>query len=560
MLKIGSIVGGKYKVLYKVGHGGMSNVYLAINEIANKEWAIKEIDKERDDVRQGPETETSIMKRLNHPHLPRIIDVIETEDTYLIVMDYIEGKTLKKIVDDEGAQRQDDVVDWALQLCDVLEYLHSLDPPIIYRDMKPENVMLKPNGTVILIDFGIAREYKINATSDTRSLGTAGYAAPEQYGGEGQTDARTDIYTLGATMYHLVTGKNPTKPPYEMRPIRKWNPALSSGLESIIVKCTRNDPKKRYQNIAELRYALEHYRELDRAYQKTKRRQLNRFIGSAVAGLACIALSVGTKVHAGSLLNNTYDSQIHAAQTAVSAEEKTDLYFEAIKTDPGRGEAYEELLTNVFLSDGNFSTQEAEQLSKILGYKGSGDRLSIEENFKRSRANYEHFCYECGLAYFYYYNSEGNKPLSRPWFEVAKDSSAIDDTRRERAVRFYAIADYYAQLGNKNKAGDNTASYKTFWDDMVALTEGDIASEDNIQTALVMYKELSYQIGAHAKEFKAAGVTEKEMRSQLEKIQENMEWIMESDDFDEESCGAIAETVFSNINSAEKMLETAFFE
>ena len=95
---------------------------------------------------------------------------------------------------------------------------------------------------------------------------------------------------------------------------------------------------------------------------------------------------------------------------------------------------------------------------------------------------------------------------------------------------------------------------------MAALTEGDIASEDNIQTALVMYKELSYQIGAHAKEFKAAGVTEKEMRSQLEKIQENMEWIMESDDFDEESCGAIAETVFSNINSAEKMLETAFFE
>lgn len=560
MLKIGSIVGGKYKVLYKVGHGGMSNVYLAINEIANREWAIKEIYKNREGVKQIPETETAIMRKLDHPHLPRIIDVIETEDTYLIVMDYIEGKTLKKIVDDEGAQDQEDVVNWALQLCDVMEYLHSREPQIIYRDMKPDNIMLKPNGDVFLIDFGIAREYKKTADSDTRFLGTKGYAAPEQYGGEGQTDPRTDIYTMGATMYHLVTGKNPTKPPYEMRPIRKWNPALSSGLEAIIIKCTKNDPEDRYQSFAELRYALLHYRELDKAYQKKKKAQVRKCAATAAAGILCIILGIGSKVYAGNLLDNTYEEKLRGAQTAITQEQQIQAYLEAVRTDPQREDAYRELLNSVFLSDGTFSPQEAQQMSKVLGYKENRGKMTMEEYFRRNSEGYDRFCYECGLAYFYYYDGNGNKQLSRPWFETAKDSGTLDSTRRGRAERFYAIADYYAQLGNKNRAGDNTASYKDYWEDMTALSAGDIASEDNIQTALVMYKELSYQAGIHAKEFKAAGVARKEIEDELARIQENVEWITQAEDYNEESSGELVKAVYANIESAEKTLSIVYFE
>lgn len=112
--------------------------------------------------------------------------------------------------------------------------------------------MLKPDGNVMLIDFGTAREFKYSSVADTTCLGTQGYAAPEQFGGHGQTDARTDIYCLGATMYHLVTGHNPATPPYEMYPIRQWNPMLSSGLEEIILKCTQRNPEDRYQSCAEL--------------------------------------------------------------------------------------------------------------------------------------------------------------------------------------------------------------------------------------------------------------------------------------------------------------------
>ena len=162
MLEIGSIVDGKYRILSKVGQGGMSTVYLAINEKANKPWAIKEVRKDGiqnfEVVRQSLIVETDLLKKLKHDNLPSIIDIIDQDDNFLIVMDYIEGITLDKVIKEYGPQKQDDVVNWAIQLCDVLCYLHTRKPPIIYRDMKPSNVMLKYDGSVVLIDFGTARE------------------------------------------------------------------------------------------------------------------------------------------------------------------------------------------------------------------------------------------------------------------------------------------------------------------------------------------------------------------------------------------------------------------
>lgn len=235
MLEIGSVLDGKYKILNKIGQGGMSVVYLAMNEKANKQWAIKEVRKDgKQDievVKQNLIAETDILKKLSHPNLPSIIDVIDAEDSFLIVMDYIEGNSLSHAIKEGGAQPQAYVVEWAKQLCDVLGYLHSRKPPIIYRDLKPANIMLQPNGEVCLIDFGTAKEFMNDNVEETSCLGTRGYAAPEQYGGRGRTDARTDIYCLGATMYHLVTGRSPAEPPYEMKPIRWWDPTLSSGLE-----------------------------------------------------------------------------------------------------------------------------------------------------------------------------------------------------------------------------------------------------------------------------------------------------------------------------------------
>lgn len=282
MIQIGSLVDGKYKVLGKIGQGGMSVVYLALNERANKTWAIKEVRKDGVQdfatVRQGLIAETNILKGLNHKYLPSIVDVIDDGESFLIVMDYIQGKSLKEILKETMASEGlpigvEDVVAWGKQLCDVLYYLHTRPDPIIYRDMKPANVMLKPDGEISLIDFGTARVFKTGNSEDTVCLGTPGYAAPEQYGGNGQTRAQTDIYCLGATMHHLITGRDPAATPFNFPPITQCRPTLIDetprelrnmllGLEIIIKKCTQYEMKDRYQTCAELRYDLDHPEEL----------------------------------------------------------------------------------------------------------------------------------------------------------------------------------------------------------------------------------------------------------------------------------------------------------
>lgn len=215
MLEIGTVIGGKYKIQSVLGRGGMSVVYLAVNEKANKPWAVKELVRKEFQELETERKEIALMKRLKNPHLPSIVDVIEQGERLLIVMDYVEGQTLEAMLREQGAQPVERVLDWAGQLCQVLTYLHRQSPPVIYRDMKPSNVMLKPDGTIVLIDLGAAREFRPELSTDTVALGTCGYAAPEQYE-EGQSDARTDIYCLGVMLFQLLTGEGP----HRLQPLR----------------------------------------------------------------------------------------------------------------------------------------------------------------------------------------------------------------------------------------------------------------------------------------------------------------------------------------------------
>ncbi len=260
-LKAGNEIDGRYTILREIGRGGMSHVHLAMDKRINKTLAVKEVRKDSsvnfEIVLNSMREETNLLKELSHPAIPAIIDIIENPDVFLTVMEYIEGETLQNVLTTNGAQTQEFVIDVAYQLADVLNYLHTRQSPIIYRDMKPANIILQPNGRVRLIDFGVARKYKPEALNDTVCLGTRGYAAPEQFGGMGQTDARTDIYNLGVTLFHLVTGKSPNEPPYQIWPIREINPELSKGLEYIIERCTQKDPADRFQSAKELLEALD---------------------------------------------------------------------------------------------------------------------------------------------------------------------------------------------------------------------------------------------------------------------------------------------------------------
>jgi len=259
-MQIGDIFDGRYLILRTLGRGGMGTVYLAKNIKTDTYWAIKEISKNDGGTFELP-AEPKLLKKLEHPSLPRLFDILEQDGKLYMVSDYIKGISLDKKLEKEGRIPEDTVIEWAIQLCRALDYLHNLKPnPIIYRDMKPSNIMLTESGTLKLIDFGIAREFKPYSEGDTVYIGTRGFAAPEQYG-TGQTSAASDIFSLGVTLHQLLTGKNPAEPPYGLKPVRYYNSDLSPEIERIICKCTRESINERYQSAAELLKALESLKE-----------------------------------------------------------------------------------------------------------------------------------------------------------------------------------------------------------------------------------------------------------------------------------------------------------
>lgn len=454
MATIGSIIEGKYEVLTMVGKGGMSEVYLAMDKNLNKQWAIKEIkkrarDRNNDVVIQSAIAEANLMKRLDHPCLPRIVDIIDKEDVIYVVMDYIEGEPLNKVLERTGPQPQETVVEWAQDLCGVLDYLHSQNPPIIYRDMKPANIMLQPNGNIKLIDFGIAREYKAQNLEDTVSLGTKGYAAPEQFGGKGQTDARTDIYCLGVTLYHLITGKNPCEPPYEIYPIRYWNPELSSGLESIILKCTQLNPQDRYQNCAELLYAVSHYEEMDDSYKRKQKGKVALFFSMLGASLLCFIFAGVFALLKVNTNNSDYAATVERAALELTEQKQRDDYIEAIGIKPEAFEAYEGLIS-VYKSDQIFSQEEAQEFTQM--YEQYGAKIEAQEG-------YEDLAYEVGKLFWFFYdygnttsgsslldNAGDNQIIrfkfARDWFRKAYEIGGIEYKNSANALAFMKMGDF----------------------------------------------------------------------------------------------------------------------
>ena len=551
MLQIGSVVDGKYKVLNKIGQGGMSVVYLALNERANKTWAIKEIRKDGvqdfTTVKQGLIAETNILKSLSHKYLPSIVDVIDDGDTFLIVMDYIQGKSLNAILKESMEQEGfpisvEDVISWGKQLCEVLYYLHTRPNPIIYRDMKPANVMLKPSGEISLIDFGTARVFKTGNSEDTTCLGTPGYAAPEQYGGNGQSRPQTDIYCLGATLHHLITGRNPASTPFNFPRITQCRPTLLEetprelrntllGLEMIIDKCTQYEIADRYQSCAELKYDLEHPEELGLPYRKKLRNKIVAFGGCAAMAVILGGVSLFGKIMESSTEKNGFDYYISKAETS-SGTESLEQYRKAIALNPTSEKGYLGML-DTMLSDNELSTDEDVMISTVLDSKDNGRDKDNDTYFKANKSGYIRFSYQLGLAYYYSVGSGGDKASAKGWFRNVTDADldSIDlgeddaekEARKARAEILGKICEYSGKIGVANQAGDEEVSYEDYWYDMMSLVDDDVASRDNVVTELRLYNEIVYQIFNRTTEFRDAGLQQATMEQALSEIENKLD-------------------------------------
>ena len=298
MLRIGDVLENKFRIIDYLGQGRWGRVYLAENIKLGNKWAIKEIDIDRD-AGVNLLAEPEILKRLNHKSLPRIIDVTRVGNLLYIIEDYFEGRNLKELIKFREVCCEENVVYWAKQLCEIMIYLHNLKPnPIIYRDMKPGNIIIDSENNVKLIDFGIAREFIIDRESDSTFIGTIGYAAPEQYAVGCRSDARTDIYGFGVTLYHVLTGVGPHQHPYQQVSVRELDKTLSVAIEKIITRCIHFDPNQRYQSASELLDDLSNARQKGRGLRIDNliRKIKNRFQIDLLKEVVFMEKLVGTVV------------------------------------------------------------------------------------------------------------------------------------------------------------------------------------------------------------------------------------------------------------------------
>lgn len=311
-MQAGKILRDRYIISQVIGHGGMGYIYLSEdNRLPGRLCAIKQVqqdpnlpDKMRQQGREQFYREASVLARLDHPNLPKVSDFFSESDCDYLVMDFVPGNDFKSLMDQSRRKSEflpiNDILHWADQLIDALDYLHSQDPPVIHRDIKPSNLKLTPSNLVKLVDFGLVKQMAPDEITVTviQGRGTALYTPLEQYGGDsGHTDSRSDIYSLGATLYHLLTNHPPSEAkqrflnPESLRPPSEYNTKIPSRIKDAVLWAMELHPAARPQDMKTFRKALFHgiVSPKDISYSSPfpfPRRFLNNNIDQALFGTA----------------------------------------------------------------------------------------------------------------------------------------------------------------------------------------------------------------------------------------------------------------------------------
>lgn len=344
----------RYEILGILGKGGMGQVYkVADRHQGGKVLAAKELrpgtlplEKAEESLAQF-RTEARILARFTHPNLPKVYDYFSqrSKGTHYIIMEYINGKTLEQILNARHGRPLDErlVLSWALQICRAMYFLSVQKPrPVVFRDLKPSNIMIARDGKVKIIDFGIARFFKEDKREDTYVYGTPGYASPEQYG-SGQTDARSDVFSLGATLHHCLTGRNPSENPLNFPDLRQLNPAVSRETAAIVNRALEIGMEKRFQSALEMKQAVQ--KTLLESAQKTKggKRIIHARVGKPItlpwwqntSWVSVPAMALGCSGTTGTL--STDDLWIKPKPTAFGTDDARLLFrVESGRLRPGR--------------------------------------------------------------------------------------------------------------------------------------------------------------------------------------------------------------------------------
>jgi serine/threonine-protein kinase len=474
----------QYEILRELGRGGTSVVYLVTDRADGRNYAMKVLrrDEKPELYEQNADhlrAEASVLQALcsneestaaSHPGIPEFIECICDGNGEFVgfAMEYVEGRSLKQILEDGRSFTVRETAEAGLQLCSILEQLHGQKPPMIFRDLKPANILVRPGGEFVLVDYGAVRKLRKSAGADTMQLGTDGYAAPEQYGGWEQSDERTDIYGIGAVLHHMVT----SRPPLEtgLRPLGEILGANGESwqyneMAKVLQRCCMTAPSMRYSSCSELEKALQGVIRGCEGDGNTKNKFLrkvvsgktrsgasdrnwNRFVLLANTAAICLLLTLALAASAAGAETVEYCSFLEKAQKETTLEDKKANYLKAAALRPEDPEAYICFLREL-AEDCVITEEEKRALDDVLFGGGDSGRRSkglwetaagrAEGNLERMRrkrpGDYAALQMELGRVYFGCYEggSEAAKQCFRNalaeagiWFEGRKMAEAME--------------------------------------------------------------------------------------------------------------------------------------
>lgn len=535
----------KYRILKPLGRGGEGSVWLAVHLQTEQLWAVKEIRRRGD----GQEFhELDMMKKLRHPSLPRIIDVLEDKTVIYLIMEYVRGHNLEILLREKGRLSAEQVLEVGCQVSRALSYLHTRSVPVLHLDIKPANIILEKGGRLVLVDFGAADRY-VQGEQEKARRGTEGFAAPEQYDRNQPLDIRTDVFGLGATLYYLISGVH-----YSAALEKSRVPGCPEQLGAVIRESVRKDPEKRYSSCKKLEQEL-------RRLKKKRNAKLQRiklwgalWLATAATGVAFREIPREFQCQAQEAWN--YEKLLEEA-LCTDWETGGAYYQKAVFLKPDRKEAYLQLLAEAD-ADACFSREEEARIRNLLHGIPVGQDQTYEELLEQEAEEYGQVALRLGMLYWYGYEEEGGKRIGTGWFrKAAAAAKAYEDRESPKAEKlpdwtvkaeiFAQMGSYYESLGKRTEEEeDHTLDY---WRDLGRLLEQDVMGSEKKAVELRFYGEAVNQVLFLADELRRAGISKKELTDKLDLMEERTR-DKENGDTQEE----LMQEVLSGIQTARKIL------
>lgn len=517
-------IGRDYQILRKLGYGGDGTVYLVRHSPTEQLRAAKRL--KADAVRQRRH-ELDMMKHLRHPALPQVFDVLEEQGELWLVMEFIKGKALSAL--GRGEPEAEQLFSIADQLADVLLYLHTRRTPILHLDIKPSNILLRPDGSLVLIDFGAALR-AVPEGKRTASFGTPGFAAPEQSDASVSPDCRADQYGFGALLYYCLYREIPKTTSACRTRMQAERVRWRRSLGPLLLRCLEQDREKRFPDT----------RAMCAAVRRVKRRyaaRIRRRRGSAAALFLLSAMifaaanlrwedhGMGPSVEA----KENYRTLLDQADS-LGFEQAVFSYGQALALCPEDATWCERLLDRIN-SDYLFSQAEEEALKELVFSVPQGKMETADELLCQSSPEYGALAYRIGLAYWYFYEGAGGKSAASRWFRRAIESGDTPDSSPETrqktddppwlaSARLHArIGSYYETLGRRDANGDSQASIGTYWNDLTELWELETLDRESIGVRCEIAGELLSLLIMQTHELRKEGIEAERLQKTLTSIE-----------------------------------------